>query len=117
MRRRRSNATPAQRSTRSTNNEGLCFTTEPSRLLDFPMLLALDDLYIRVELDIKLARRNLLVLFQTCQTHRSRVVILLDDLGLNRHAGRVNPDFSIFVTSIAFRNQRQVNRANATPQG
>jgi len=33
-------------------------------------LLALDDLYVRIEFDIKIARVDLLVLFETRQTHR-----------------------------------------------
>lgn len=33
-------------------------------------LLGLNDLYARIELDIKLAFVDLLVLFQTSQTHR-----------------------------------------------
>src|SRR5829696_6126395 len=68
-------------------------------------LLALDDLYVRIELNIKLARADLLVLFETRQTHRGRVVVLLDDLGLNWHAGRVDPDFSILITSISLRHE------------
>src|SRR5690242_11972186 len=64
------------------------------------LLLTLDDLHARIELDIKLARVDLLVLFQTRQTHRRRIVILFDDLGLDRHAGRVNPNFGILVTRI-----------------
>ena len=48
--------------------------------------LALDDLHIRIELDVEVALTNILVLFQACQTHRCRVVVLLNDLGLHRHA-------------------------------
>ena len=48
--------------------------------------LALDDLHTRIELDVEVALTNILVLFQTCQTHRCRVVVLLNDLGLYRHA-------------------------------
>ena len=53
----------------------------------FALLLALDDLYVRIELDIEVARIKPLVLFQVRQTHRRRVVVLLHDLGLNGHAG------------------------------
>src|SRR5215213_3969582 len=79
-------------------------------------VLALNDLYVRTELDVEIALTDFLVLFQSCQTHRRRVVILLNDLGLDRHAAGVNPDFSVLVTSISLWNERQVNRADTAPQ-
>ena len=96
MRRRRSNATPAhkgpnkrshKKAQKAQNKLGETFVLFVPFVAKFFCVLALNDLYVRVELHIEVARINLLVLFQIRETHRGRVVVLLDDLRLHRHTG------------------------------
>ena len=73
--------------------------------------LAFDDFHVRIVLDIEVAGINPRVLLKSRQTHRGRIVVVLNDLGLNRHAGTVNPNFRVLVARFSLRNERQMDCA------
>src|SRR5262244_4583411 len=78
--------------------------------------LTLDLFYAGVELKIELGLRNTLVLFNVCQPHGGRIVVLFDHLGLHRHAAAINPNFDVVIAGCGLRHSFEVSGGDTTPE-